>query len=95
MKRVINVRFLKEIINDLKKQQVEMKNIESKLKNDILSINEVYKGSDATLIISKYTDQLTKVSSIIKTLESFINYYEVVVDKYDTNIEVAIKKLQN
>ena len=94
MKRIIDVKFLREIINDLKQQEAEMKNIESKIKKDIASINDVYKGSDATLIVTKYTEQINEISKILKTLDSYINYFEVVIDKYGTNISVALQKLQ-
>ncbi len=90
MRRTILYDEIGNVSFKLKTEVEKLKTIQSKLLNDIPKINDAYRGSDATLLISKYQERVNSIKSYINVIETYTNYFEWISGSYkDTHEEVV------
>ena len=95
MKRIVNSLEILTMVSYLKGQIEELNNKKIKLVNDINMIDLSYAGVDATNFKNKYLENAKKIEAIIKTLNNYLNYYEVVATNYKENLENAVSRFNS
>ena len=91
MRKLIKTNEIKEIadiINERIDTLIEQANT---LKNDIDSINNLYKGIDASSIITKYNETLKLLNSIIINYQEYRDYFYKITNSYTENINKATR----
>ena len=82
MQRLIRFDRIREIVEEINKNLIDLKNDKSNLLLKIQSINEWYEGKDATALIEKYTDKVNDLDEYIKVMEEYRDYFALISDSY-------------
>ena len=94
MKKRIDPVAIKSVSDFLNSQIDLLKNAKNKLLIDIEKINTVYKGIDASVIVEKYKERLSKIDVIILNYENFSKYMQNVSMAYSDNVNESKNELQ-
>lgn len=95
MKRRIDPIAISSVGDYLKTQLDEYKSLKQKVLNDIESIRNVYKGSDAELIINKYKERINNLDIIMLNYENYAIYTQKISGKYQENLNKAKKDINS
>jgi hypothetical protein len=71
MKKRIKYSVIGETASFLKQELEELRSARNQLLLDVNTINDEYKGKDATLIIEKYKEKITNIDNYIQAMDNF------------------------
>ena len=95
MKKIVDPVSINEVANYTKNKLEELAKVKEVLINDIKSIRNYYKGTDAELIIKKYLERLKVVDVIINNYSNLKDYFLIISEAYSNSLKKAKTSMES
>ena len=95
MRKYVKYLVIEDAVKSLKEQINLLREVKTKLEQDINKIGEGYKGQDSLEIIKKYQEKVGLINTYINVVETYNDYFIWIGENYGNSQQKAINNFEN